>query len=184
MQTDIPTCPACGVALVEHWQCTICRCLGHKNVQARGDKGICQDCDTALERRSLRRCKVCETVKPVEKFRVVNTVYRRRECKACYRAKHPVNREQQRAWLERNREEVNARARARYWANPEKHRSSRRASYWRNLAYYRAYNEAYWQRPDKKERRSRLARENRARIQERRKLYNARKLLRVLRGER
>ena len=136
--SDMPTtCPACGVDLGKHWCCAVCRCFGHRNVQCRGDRAICQDCDKALAVRGARRCRNCGEIRTLEAFRVVPSG-RMRQCKACEKVKRKAyseaNREREiayaRAWAEQNKERRAASWKAYYARNAEERRADTRKRYW------------------------------------------------------
>ena len=179
MDADLVRCPACGDALTTHWQCAICRCFGHANVQAHGDNAICTDCDKALHRRGARRCTTCGDVKALAKFTLLQKRWYRRECKACY-AKRPYQRAYQRKWHMRHREQINAQTRAaRAKQDPAARSARQHATYMRHRAKRLRYHAEYRARP---EYRAKLAatREERNAYQRR---YWLRRKLRILRGE-
>ncbi len=126
--TAIPTCPACEQPMDGHPICVMprCRCLMHKGVWSR-DPQLCKACDKALFQRGYRRCRTCETIKPLEKFQKKPGTYYR-DCRSC-RGKRPTQRAHAQRCRALHQERYRAAARARYHADPERHRARHRASY-------------------------------------------------------
>lgn len=142
----IPTCPACGEALHSHWQCALCRCLGHANIQAQYDPQLCQDCVAALARRNLRRCRGCGQIKPLDRF-APTASDRRWKCRTCGRGKakySEAKRERQRKWREANRDHYNAQARGYWHAKREQYLKSKRKYYQAHIEAQRAYRRRYY----------------------------------------
>lgn len=149
MPAEAPVCAYCEQPMAGHWMCAVCRCLGHANVQTRWDKAICKDCDKALANRGARRCKTCEQIKPLAKFKRTRTSFLRK-CNTCAKRSRPRydperTKKRLRAWRARNRERYNAWARQRYATHREQVLERQRRSYQeqreRRLAYAREYHQ-------------------------------------------
>lgn len=180
MIVAVEHCPACGVALSEHPYCVVCRCYVHADLLCRGDKAVCKACDSALERRALRRCKACEAIKPLAAFKP-----QQRRCLACLAA-------WARDYYQRNKEAKLAYAREYHQANAARRYARWKAWYARNrdkrCAQRRAaYSHSDWRKYYEKVRDKRLERlrawrsEHRDAVNEAARQGKLRKKLRVIR---
>lgn len=189
MEVEPIRCAACGAALLGHWQCQICQCFGHANVQARSDKAVCTDCAKALARRGVRRCKGCGTIFPLVQA-IKSKPYRCPACRTAIRRaqylKHAdAEKANTRRWSKANRAAIRARRRVQYATDPAyrmKMRGHQRASYARNRDARRARAKDNRAARTAITRRWKIANAERYRASERR--WRIRRKLAILRGER
>lgn len=171
VEVDAPICPACQKPLLNHWQCAWCHCLGHENVQARRDKGLCQDCEDYLTRHGVRRCTGCGAITPIApkswgtgKCAACRSAYR----KAYYaknRAREAAN---NRAWQESNRDKLLARRKRFRQRHRARLAAQQRAARRRDNTRFRAAFQRYYDRN-----RAALLAKGRERWKQNRERFNA-----------
>lgn len=134
------------------WACALCESTlaGLSVTRSQTDRGICTWCEEQLAKTGKRRCRTCNQKKSPDAFNVGWVTCRpcRKQMDAVWRAKnHEQDLARKRAYTVRNRETINARARAKYDAakSIEHHRDyyERNGPQVRtkNLAYYHAHRD-------------------------------------------